>query len=122
MTALYGSRSGEHVARRCTGCKAIYNRRYRQGQPRKPRNLQMYRVKDPATCAFCNLARGNSLGVPVYRYHLGRTVYTDGRKSTARFATLDVCDRCVLEFGRPSPVYMRLHGLTERRWPRERAA
>lgn len=122
MAALCGSTAADHVARKCSGCKALWNRRYRAGQTSKPRDPQKYRVKDPATCAFCGLSRGNSLNVPVYRYHLGRTLYHQGRKTTARFASLDVCDRCVLEYGRPTPIYMRIYGLTERAWPRERAA
>ena len=115
--ALCGARTEDHVSRRCLGCKRIYNKRYRARQPRQPRTpVQQYRVSDPATCAFCGLARGNSLKVAVYYYPLHRTIYRGDRKSTASFGRLGICDRCVIAKAEPSTGYMRRMGLTTRAW------
>jgi hypothetical protein len=107
MIARCGSTSPYHVARRCPACKSRWNAAYRASQPRKPRRrVQSYRVPNPAVCAFCGLARGNSLGVPVYRYPLQRTIYPNGVKRTAHFASIGLCDQCVIEHAEPSPNYI----------------
>lgn len=124
MTARCGSRDPKHVGRRCRNCKSLYNRAYRL-KTRAQRLLEPRGVRlelNPAVCAFCDLARGNSLGIPVYRYPLERTIYPNGVKRTASIASIGLCDQCVVKHTQPSPSYMRAHGLTKREWPARRAA
>lgn len=115
--ARCGSTLVDHVSRRCRACRSIYNRTYRENH-RKPegqrrRSLELH----PPTCVFCGLARGNSAATPVYRYPLQRTIYLEGRrKKTIYVATVVLCDACIRDYCVPSPMYVRAHGLRERKW------
>ena len=120
MTSRCGSTDPMHVARRCRPCKAIYNRAYRR--TREPRFRPVRLELNPAVCAFCGLARGNSQRIPVYRYPLERTIYPNGVKRTASIASIGLCDECLIQNTQPSPAYMRAHGLATREWPDKRAA
>jgi hypothetical protein len=124
MTNRCGSTDPMHVARRCRQCKSIYNRSYRLAR-KAQYQLRPVGVRlelNPAVCAFCGLARGNSQRIPVYRYPLERTIYPNGVKRTASIASIGLCDECLIQNTQPSPSYMRAHGLSRREWPAKRAA
>jgi len=63
---------------------------------RTPERVQRRR-RNPAVCAFCNLAARNSLGVKVLRYPLLRRVNRDGRQTSVCIGSMGLCDRCIRE-------------------------
>lgn len=50
-----------------------------------------------ATCAFCAIAAGNSLGVKVLRYPLLRHIDRNGRHTSVCIGSIGLCDRCIIE-------------------------
>ena len=100
MSARCGSRNPDHIARRCAACKKVYRKRYRDGAPLLARHYV-----NPAVCAFCGIAAGNSSNIATYRYPLIRHVYRDGRQTSRVVGSIGLCDRCLLSGGHVSPRY-----------------
>lgn len=92
---------GHHSAR-CLECRRLYNRRYRDRVGYK---------RLPADCVMCGLNGRNSRGIPVYRYPLIRKNTTGGpNRRSYVIASIGLCDACVIEYGRPSPSYLKANG------------
>ena len=90
MTARCGSGNPTHVARRCADCKKVYRKRYRDGAPRLARHYV-----NPAVCAVCGLAAGNSLDIKVYRYPLMRHRRRQGKQASFYVGAIGLCDDCI---------------------------
>lgn len=63
--------------------------------------------REPAVCAFCNLASRNSLGVKVLRYPLLRHIDRGGRHTSVCIGSIGLCDECAVEHGNVKPEYRR---------------
>lgn len=68
------------------------------GKPRK---------RPIATCSFCSLAAGNSLGVKVLRYPLLRHIDKAGRHTSVCIGSISLCDECAVTRGNVKPEYRR---------------
>lgn len=84
-----GSIDPRHRARQCRPCHRVYKGR----APHKGH-------RSPASCVFCGLAQGNSLGVKVLRYPLLRHIDKGGRHTSVCIGSMGMCDPCVLEHGK----------------------
>ena len=90
MSARCGSRKLDHVARRCADCKKVYRKRYRDGAPLLARHYA-----NPAVCAVCGLAAGNSMSIKVYRYPLMKHRRREGKQASHYVGAIGLCDRCI---------------------------
>lgn len=70
----------------------------RSGKPRK---------RPIATCVFCALAAGNSLGVKVLRYPLLRHIDRNGRHTSVCIGSISLCDDCTVKRAVVKPEYCR---------------
>lgn len=84
-----GSIDPRHQSRTCTPCHRVY-------KGRKPYQGNL----DPASCAFCGIAQGNSLRVKVLRYPLLRHIDKGGRHTSVCIGSMAMCDPCVMEYGK----------------------
>ena len=92
MRARCGSNDPTHIARRCKGCRAIYDARRASGGP------HLVRIdRNPAKCVLCDLMAGNSAGLKVLRYPLLRHIDTGGRHTSVCIGSMAMCDRCVVD-------------------------
>lgn len=98
--ARCGSTDPIHVARRCKGCKAVYNKRWAEGNP-----IPIRLVRNPAECVFCGLCANNSAGFKVLRYPLLRHWDKGGRHTSFCVGSMAICDRCVMEYGKIKPEF-----------------
>lgn len=83
---------------RSTGCRPCQAERQRQRRARIAAGLPLLGPE----CALCGIARGNSLGIKVYRYSLVRNfaaAHTKTGWTNRQVASVPICDRCLIDYG-----------------------
>jgi len=96
-----GSEDPEH---RVDGCRPCKNQRQREWREKAGINHP-----DRVPCVMCGIAKGNSQKIPVTRYPLIRHIKK--LHSNRCIGSLALCDVCVADNARPSPSYVRRHGV-----------
>lgn len=100
-TSWCGVTAEDHRSTKCKDCLRLRMKAWRAKR----------RATRPLTgpsCVLCGITRGNTLGIPVYRYPLVRNIQAIG--SNRCIGSIPMCDPCVAEYATPSPSYIRANG------------